>query len=80
MLVFTNNANRAIQEKLAELGGRELRSNDEWRENEKYAISLEGRRFVFSHPAAYNRFDEFVVTELRALCDQYLSHNSITRR
>ncbi len=80
MLVFTNNANRAIQEKLAELGGRELRSNDERGENEKYAMSVKGRRFIFSDLAAYNRFDEFVMTELQTLCHQYLSHDSITQR
>jgi hypothetical protein len=67
MSSFTDDANSAIQTKLAELGGRELCGRDDPRIREIYTISVDGRRFVFSDPSAYNRFDEFVVTELRGL-------------
>jgi hypothetical protein len=73
MQIFTPAVNDAIRAKLTELGGRELRRDEARRGNEKYLMSLEGRRFAFCDLDSYSRFDEFVVTELRVLCNRSLN-------
>jgi hypothetical protein len=63
---FGSGAERSIQKKLRALGGREIGTEEDWRADEQYGVSVKGRRFVFRDPAAFYRFEEFVQTELAA--------------
>ena len=48
----------SLQKTLHELGGREISADESLREGEHYGLSIEGRRFVFRDPTAFNRFKE----------------------
>lgn len=61
---FGAGAEASIQHKLRALGGREIGAEEDWRADERYGVSVKGRRFVFRDPAAFHRFEEFVRTDL----------------
>jgi hypothetical protein len=71
MELFKDAANEAIRKKLLEVGGREMAHKDEWQEGEKMCLSVEDRFFAFRDEETLNRFDRFVVEELRFIIDQY---------
>ena len=48
----------SLQKTLRALGGREISTDESLREGEHYGLSIEGRRFVFRDPTAFNRFKE----------------------
>ena len=48
----------SLQKTLHALGGREIGEDESLREGEHYGLSIEGRRFVFRDPTAFNRFRE----------------------
>ncbi len=50
----------SLQKILRALGGREIGEDESLREGEQYGLSIEGRRFVFRDPTAFNRFREEV--------------------
>lgn len=56
----------SIQQQLHALSGREIGVEEDWRADERYGVSVKGRRFVFRDPAAFYRFEEFIRTELVA--------------
>lgn len=47
-----------LQNTLRKLGGREIRGDDIWHADERYGVSIKGRRFVFRDPVAFHRFKE----------------------
>ena len=53
----------SLQKELRVLGGREMNADESWRTDERYGVSVRGRRFVFRDAAAFYRFEEFVRTE-----------------
>jgi hypothetical protein len=61
---FGSGTEASLQKKLRALGGREIGVEEDWRADERYGVSVRGRRFVFRDPAAFYRFEEFVQTEL----------------
>ena len=48
----------SLQKTSHKLGGREISADEPLREDEHYGLSMEGRRFVFRDPTAFNRFKE----------------------
>ncbi len=48
----------SLQKTLRALGGREISADEPLRADERYGLSIEGRRFVFRDPATFHRFKE----------------------
>lgn len=57
---FRSQTKASLQKTLPALGGREISEDESLRKDEQYGLSIEGRRFVFRDPAAFNRFKEEV--------------------